>query len=537
MGIQKAASTAEPVAAASIVPAPEVHESAPESAAADALTVDPLAPPLAAHVPPVGAPVAAPAAVVDEDDDIELRSIFLEEAREVVKAGLETVAALHANSADFELQTGLRRAFHTLKGSSRMVGLTEFGEAAWALEQLLNAWLPQQRPVSADILKTSQQALESFSGWVEAIATDADGAWRAQPFVRVADSLRLDEVCLDLAREPGQPPYAREPLAAAPVVVDELPAVTPALASEATSAPLAEPVVDVVPEVAAEMAPEPVADVAAEAVGEDFSPTLIHDFGDTKTQDFAETLLSDFGDFGATLAPAQAVPENVPEETAPAALPVEDPLAPASTVLSLEAMTAGAETAFAPEPESSEPQEQASDEQIKLIGSLRIGIPLYNVYLNEADEWSRRLLTELTEWSLELNQPVPESPVALAHSLAGSSATVGFTALSGLARTFEHAMEHTRLGLIGLAEHARLFVNVAEDIRRLLHQFAAGFLKEPDVELIAALQAIFETDYSTQESLPEAWPDEQATPSQVVDLVPVSVPADVIEPQAPLVLA
>ena len=536
MGIQKAVPTAEPVAAASNEPVPGVSDPAPESAAADALTVDPLAPLAAALVQPVGAPVAAPAAVVDDDDDdIELRSIFLEEAREVVKAGLENVAALHANNADFELQTGLRRAYHTLKGSSRMVGLTEFGEAAWALEQLLNAWLPQQRPISADILKTSQQALESFSGWVEAIAMDADDAWRAQPFVRVADSLRLDEVCLDLAREPGQPPYACEPLAASPLVVDELPAVTPTVASEATSEPLAAPVADVVPEVVDEMAPEPVAEVAAQAGGEDFSPTLIHDFVDTKARDFAETLLSDFGDFGAAPVPAQPVPENVPEDVAPAALSIEDPLAPASAAPALQALPPKPETALAPEPESSEPQEQTPDDQIKLIGSLRIGIALYNVYLNEADEWSRRLLTELTEWSLELNQPVPESPVALAHSLAGSSATVGFTALSGLARTFEHAMEHTRLGTIGLAEHARLFVNVAEDIRRLLHQFAAGFLKEPDVELVAALQAILETDFSTQESLPEAWPDEQATPSQVADLVPV--PADVVEPPAPLVLA
>ena len=27
--------------------------------------------------------------------------------------------------------------------------------------------------------------------------------------------------------------------------------------------------------------------------------------------------------------------------------------------------------------------------------------PLYNVYLNEADEWSRRLVTEVAEWSME----------------------------------------------------------------------------------------------------------------------------------------
>ena len=46
------------------------------------------------------------------------------------------------------------------------------------------------------------------------------------------------------------------------------------------------------------------------------------------------------------------------------------------------------------------------DDQIKVIDSLRISLPLYNVYLNEADEWSRRLVTELAEWALELHQPL-----------------------------------------------------------------------------------------------------------------------------------
>lgn len=76
--------------------------------------------------------------------------------------------------------------------------------------------------------------------------------------------------------------------------------------------------------------------------------------------------------------------------------------------------------------------EGEADDAYKQIGDLRISTPLYNVYLNEADEWSRQLITELSEWSLKLNQPVPERAVARAHSLAGSSATVGFAALSEL---------------------------------------------------------------------------------------------------------
>ena len=129
-----------------------------------------------------------------------------------------------------------------------------------------------------------------------------------------------------------------------------------------------------------------------------------------------------------------------------------------------------------------------------MIGSLRIGLPLYNVYLNEADEWSRRLVTSLQEWKFELHQPLPDMAVALAHSLAGSSATVGFDALSDTARLLEHALSHVQLQPYGLPEQADVFVEASEDIRRLLHQFAAGFLKEANPLLHDQLRLILQTD-------------------------------------------
>ena len=135
----------------------------------------------------------------------------------------------------------------------------------------------------------------------------------------------------------------------------------------------------------------------------------------------------------------------------------------------------------------SDPGRAASDEHVKVVGPLRIGIPLFNIYLNEADELSRRLTTEVAEWAMELHRPVGEVPIALAHSLAGSSATVGFTDLSHLARSLEHALARTQVIGHGTDEEARLFVHAAEEIRRLLHQFAAGFLLQPSPELLVRL--------------------------------------------------
>jgi chemosensory pili system protein ChpA (sensor histidine kinase/response regulator) len=132
--------------------------------------------------------------------------------------------------------------------------------------------------------------------------------------------------------------------------------------------------------------------------------------------------------------------------------------------------------------------DEAEAEQVKVIGPLRIGIPLFNIFLNEADELSRRLGTELAEWAHEHDRhPAPDSAVALAHSLAGNSATVGYAELSALARALEHALARSRDAGPGTADEAVLFVDAAEEIRRLLHQFAAGFLRPVSPALLERL--------------------------------------------------
>ena len=69
------------------------------------------------------------------------------------------------------------------------------------------------------------------------------------------------------------------------------------------------------------------------------------------------------------------------------------------------------------------------DNDVRQLGELRVPTALYNVYLNEADGWSARLLSCVQDWAEAPTSPVPEDAVALTHSLAGSSATVGFMAL------------------------------------------------------------------------------------------------------------
>src|SRR4029077_19256279 len=98
------------------------------------------------------APMKPIALIGDLEHDEEMRDVFLEEAREVIDAAKQAAADLQQAPGDLGLLTTVRRAFHTLKGSSRMVGLKAFGEAAWACEQVFNTQLAEQRAAEPPLI-------------------------------------------------------------------------------------------------------------------------------------------------------------------------------------------------------------------------------------------------------------------------------------------------------------------------------------------------------------------------------------------------
>jgi chemosensory pili system protein ChpA (sensor histidine kinase/response regulator) len=395
---------------------------------------------------------------IDEDD---LQDIFLEEANEVITNGLEALDLLAIEPHDLTQQTTLRRAFHTLKGSSRMVGLMEFGEAAWSLEQLLNAWLSEQKPASPDLCGLSREALLAFQAWVGDISRGTASHWSAAAFRTAADSLRKDNIRLPLEFQSAVPAQDHE----APQAGDMAKAVLDEMAGMASAESIEFAPADEV--IAAEALAQDEPDLAVYL--ETLTPTLPEPAEAPGLQEIA-SIEVDFDSLA---------------ELAPVALSEVDSGVGESAVLLEETPVAEPEQDLAP-PVS----ELVEEEQTKVIGSLRIGIPLYNVYLNEADEWSRRLLNQLSEWSLEVHRPVPSEAEALAHSLAGSSATVGFSSLSDMARALEHALQHMAGQQGGTPQQGRVFKEAAEDIRRLLHQFAAGFLKEPNPFILEELRAL-----------------------------------------------
>ncbi len=80
-------------------------------------------------------PVVAPDA---EHLDPELLELFIEEAREEVASIKRRLPAWQEAPDDMETLITVRRSFHTLKGSGRMVGAERIGEYCWSIENLLN---------------------------------------------------------------------------------------------------------------------------------------------------------------------------------------------------------------------------------------------------------------------------------------------------------------------------------------------------------------------------------------------------------------
>ncbi|GAB3782981.1 Hpt domain-containing protein [Dyella agri] len=70
------------------------------------------------------------------DDDI--REIFLEEMQEEIANLRGGESIWLADTAQLAALTPIRRSFHTLKGSGRLVGIPALGEFAWKVEDMLN---------------------------------------------------------------------------------------------------------------------------------------------------------------------------------------------------------------------------------------------------------------------------------------------------------------------------------------------------------------------------------------------------------------
>lgn len=103
-----------------------------------------------------------------QDFDPEVIEIFVEEAAEVCEQMQRQLPAWQAALADFDVLQDIRRGFHTLKGSGRMVGANDLGELAWSIENMLNRVLDGGQVASEQHFKLVQGGFELLPDLVSA---------------------------------------------------------------------------------------------------------------------------------------------------------------------------------------------------------------------------------------------------------------------------------------------------------------------------------------------------------------------------------
>lgn len=98
----------------------------------------------------------------------ELVDIYLEEAKVEVFPNIENaLKKIEELGYDKEQVTIIRRGYHTLKGSGRMVNLNYLAEIAWLVEQTLNTFLSEDKPVSDDVLDIVRKTKATLENYFE----------------------------------------------------------------------------------------------------------------------------------------------------------------------------------------------------------------------------------------------------------------------------------------------------------------------------------------------------------------------------------
>ena len=369
--------------------------------------------------------------------DDEIRQIFLEESKEVIVAAASAIQELISQSANIGAQVRLRRAFHTIKGSARMVGLQTLGEAAWAFEQLFNEWLADQTPFTGAMLELTSSAVRAFEIWIDDISHERDGPWTTDPFRQSADAFRTSGEYKALrlpdhvAQRPGE---ARR---------DE------ALVGGATQS-------------LEHTEQQPFSDFFE---GVDFSIDEVTQSLSVQTADPMPVL--------TVFTAAEGVPSGRPQ-------PIE-----VRAENQPPAVSAAAEADLLL---------RVSPPSMKVIGHLRLSPAFFAVYSAEANEWSVRLIAEIEQWAHDPVAGSTEVAMVLAHSLQGASATVGFDALADLARMLEQALEHAASRPKEAGGWAIALLACARHIGDLLADFANENLPKPDEAIMSELMRIIESE-------------------------------------------
>ncbi|MBX3714292.1 MAG: Hpt domain-containing protein, partial [Lysobacter sp.] len=210
-----------------------VETGAVETEVVEAEAVEAAAPAAAVETPVVAAaPIAAGFDTTSDDIDDEIREIFLEEFEEEIGNLGQLLPAWKSDPNSIERLQPVRRVFHTLKGSGRLVGAKTLGEFSWKIENMLNKVRDGLRPATPPVIAMVDHACSALPQLHAALAGDGYVNVNLAAMEALADRIAAGEEVM--------PSAAAFALAAAPaalaVDVAEAPAVVDSPADTAIAA-------------------------------------------------------------------------------------------------------------------------------------------------------------------------------------------------------------------------------------------------------------------------------------------------------------
>ena len=459
-----------------------------------------------------------------DEIDAELLGIFLEEANEVLATMAEQKAVLASNPHDSEALTVIRRATHTLKGSGRMVGLSELGEAAWELEQTLNLWLRQEQTVSAALQQMIGDEHALFVDWVAHLEGRRSQVPDPTPVVNQARRLRGLEIEEAPAAEPEPAISLEAESVPASLAVDEAPLPVLELSefTEREEMPGEEPAVGkaadsgVLPELPSLDLSLPPLDTpttsfdallasgSTEAELDDLIafpketevPEAAVQAADPKLEETAAALADLLADDGLLRSTPESVENQVPP-VAESGAEISDELRFETPIVFDEVIDFATPVDVEPEPLfevlSEPPPETPPPVEPPPV-------TLYDIFREEARGHLQTLVESYGVLEVRPEAPTTFEMTRAAHTLGGIAATVGLMPLHHLAIALEHAL----LRRDGSANPASIegLETVRQTILTLEDMFAGLARQEAPEEapqLIAALDDIYHAPLLTPE--------------------------------------
>jgi len=150
--------------------------------------------------------------ILADDADEEIVEIFIEEAVEVL-GELHTCLPQWRDTGDVDALAVIRRNFHTLKGSGRLVGAELIGEFSWKFENLLNHVVDSKIETSAALFDLLDEAVNVVPQLIEQLKGNREPIENISQLMESADAMaEKREINMNAVKA----------AATAEVVVDEL---------------------------------------------------------------------------------------------------------------------------------------------------------------------------------------------------------------------------------------------------------------------------------------------------------------------------